>query len=137
MYRIKLKSNGTVERHKARLIILGNNQVEVEDFIKTFARVAKLVTICTLLAIAVTKGWAIHQIDIHNTFLLGNLKEGVYMKLPPGFQSSNPSQVCKLKKSLCGLRQAPRCWLSKLSIALTHYCFKHSYVVYSLFTYSS
>ena len=58
------------------------------------------------------------------------------MKLPPGFSHSDPSKVCRLRKSLYGLRQAPRCWFEKLTSAWTEYGFVQSYSDYSLFTYT-
>lgn len=72
--------------------------------------------------------------DVHNAFLHGDLDEEVYMKLPPGFSATADNQVCHLKKSLYGLRQAPRCWFAKLSNALQEFGFKQNYSDYSLFT---
>lgn len=72
--------------------------------------------------------------DVHNAFLHGDLDDEVYMKLPPGFSASSPNKVCKLRKSLYGLRQAPRCWFAKLSASLKDFGFKQNYSDYSLFT---
>lgn len=136
VYRLKFNSDGTLERYKARLVALGNHQKEGVDFSETFAPVAKLQTVRTLLGVASVKHWELHQMDVHNAFLHGDLGEDIYMKPPPGFLPADPSLVCKLKKSIYGLRQAPRCWFSKLSTALLDYGFTHSHKDNSLFTYT-
>ena len=126
--------NGIVECFKARLVILDNHQEEGINYTKTFTLVAKMVTVRTVLAVAVAKAWELHQMDVHNAFLHGDLHEEVFMKMPPDFSASQPDMVCKLRKSLYGLKQAPRCWFAKLSTTLKSYGFQQSYLDYSLFT---
>jgi len=123
-----------VERFKARLVIFGNHQVARIDYIETFAPVAKMTIVGVFLVVSAAKNWEIYQMDVHNTFLHGDLEEEVYMKLPPGFQVSVPGKVCKLKKSLYGLKLTPRCWFAKLSAAFKGYRFQQSYSDYSLFS---
>ncbi|RVW25775.1 Retrovirus-related Pol polyprotein from transposon RE2 [Vitis vinifera] len=137
VYRTKYFSNGDIERLKSRLVVLGNHQEAGIDYHETFSPVAKMTTVRAFLAIAASKNWELHQMDVHNAFLHGDLEEEVYMKLPPGFERSDPNLVCRLRKSLYGLKQAPRCWFSKLVTALKGYGFLQSYSDYSLFTYTT
>jgi len=134
VYKINYNSDGTIKRLKVRLVILGNHQTEGVNCTETFAPAAKMVTVRVFLTVAAAMDWEVHQMDVHNAFLHGDLEEQVYMKLPPGFQVGTPSQVCKLRKSLYGLKQAPRCWFAKLSAALKYYGFQQSCSDYSLFT---
>ncbi|GJY27053.1 retrovirus-related pol polyprotein from transposon RE2, partial [Tanacetum coccineum] len=86
------------------------------------------------LKLAASKKWELHQMDVHNAFLHGDLEEEVFMKLSPGLNKGKHGEACKLQKSLYGVRQAPCCWFSKLSSALKNYGFVQSYLDYSLFT---
>ena len=62
--------------------------------------------------------WPLHQLDIKNAFPNGELKEEVYMSLPPGFEKGKNDKICKLKKSLYGLKQSPRAWFDRFSKVL-------------------
>lgn len=135
VFKTKLKHDGSFERDKARLVVLENHQKEGEDFTDTSALVAKLVTVHTFLAVAVARKWEVHQLDVNNAFLHGDLNEEVYMRLPPGFSSSVPGKVCRLRKSLYGLRQSPRNWFAKLTSSLRKYGFQQSHADYTPFTY--
>jgi len=97
VYKTKFNSDGTIDRHKARLIAQGFTQTFGVDFKETFAPVAKMNIVRVLLSVAVNNGWLMCQMDIKNAFLHENLEEEVYMKLPHGHpQASDHTLVCRL-----------------------------------------
>ncbi|KAL0356153.1 UNVERIFIED_CONTAM: Retrovirus-related Pol polyprotein from transposon RE1 [Sesamum radiatum] len=132
IYKVKLKPDGTVDRYKARLVAKGYNQVEGVDYFDKFSPVAKAVTVRILLAVASSSAWPIHQIDINNAFLHGTLDEDIYMHAPDGY-SVLPGQVCKLRRSLYGLKQASRQWNLELTHKLLDFGFVQSPHDYCLF----
>ena len=73
MYKIKHHADGSVEHFKAHLVTLGNHQFEVEDYHETFTPIAKMVIVRTLLTLVGAKGWSLHQMDVRNAFLHGDL----------------------------------------------------------------
>jgi hypothetical protein len=119
VFRVKRHADGTVERYKARLVAKGFHQQFGVNYEETYSPVIKPTTVRTVLSIAISAGWKIHQIDIQNAFLHGTLSEEVFMQQPPGFQHPQfPNHVCKLQKAIYGLKQAPRAWFSRLSSRL-------------------
>nr|GFA69485.1 hypothetical protein [Tanacetum cinerariifolium] len=104
-----LHADGSLSRYKARLVANGRSQQQGIDCDETFSLVVKPTTIRTVLSLAVSRDWSIHLLDVKNAFLHGHLSKTVYMHQPPGFVDPTClDHVCLLKKSLYGLKRAPR-----------------------------
>ena len=109
IFKIKHRVDGSVEKHKARFVARGFSQKEGIDYDEKFAPVDRYTSIRTIIAIASTMGWKLHQMDVKTAFLNGVIEEEVYIEQPEGFiVHEKDSHVCKLKKTLYGLKQAPR-----------------------------
>jgi hypothetical protein len=111
VFRNKLDEDGKVVRNKAILVCKGYAQVEGIDFEETFAPVAILEASRTFLAFPCFRNFKIYQMDVESSFLNQNMEEEVYIEQPEGFQlSDNEDYICRLKKELYGIKQAPRAW---------------------------
>ena len=122
MFTIKSKADGSVEKYKVRLVAKGFTQTYGIDYQETFAPVAKINSIRVLLSLAVNSNWPLHQLDVKNVFLNGDLEEEVFMSPPPGFEESfGVGKACKLKKSLYGLKQSPISWFERFGKVIKHY----------------
>jgi len=111
IFKVKYGDQGQVERFKGRLVAKGYSQKYGLDFDETFSPVVRFDSIRALLAFAVQRKMMIHQMDVVAAFLHGDLEEDIYMEQPEGYVvPEKEDMVCKLKKSLYGLKQSPRCW---------------------------
>ncbi|MCO5559501.1 hypothetical protein L7F22_013102 [Adiantum nelumboides] len=97
VYKVKHKVDGTIEKFKARLVAKGYAQTYGIDYEETFALVAKMARVCTVIAVATVKGWFMHQMDVKNAFLQWELQEKVYVEQPPGYEDDkHPDYVSRL-----------------------------------------
>jgi hypothetical protein len=109
MYKTQFTAEGNIEKHKAHLVAKGFSQQEGIDYNETFSQVAKMNTIQTILSLVASYQWELHQIDVKSAFLNGVLREDIYMQQSYDFVTAKTvSLVCKLNKSLYGLKQALR-----------------------------
>jgi hypothetical protein len=108
IFKHKLKADGSLDRYKAHWILRGFTQCPRVDYNETFSPIVKRATVRTMLTLAVSRGWPVHQLDVKSVFLHGTLSETVYCSQPAGFvDPTHPQLVCQLNKSLYGLKQAP------------------------------
>ncbi|RVW53045.1 Retrovirus-related Pol polyprotein from transposon RE1 [Vitis vinifera] len=135
IYTVKYKADGSIKRFKARLVAKWYTQTYGIDYTETFAPIAKINTIRVLLSLAANLDWPLQQFDVKNVFLHGELSEEVYMDLPPGCMVSEKQcqKVCKLKKSLYGLKQSPRAWFGRFTKSMRAFGYRQSNSDHTLF----
>ena len=125
IFKRKMKTDGTIDKYKARLVIKGYKQKEGLDYFDTYSPVTRITSIRMVLAIAALRNLEIHQMDVKTAFLNGDLDEEIYMEQPEGFVApGREKKVCKLVKSLYGLKQAPKQWHQKFDSVVLDNGFK-------------
>lgn len=136
IHTIKYLPNGQLDRYKSRWVARGDSQEYGIDYAETFSPVVKSITIRLVLQLAITCDWKIKQLDVNNAFLQGTLTDEVYVSQPPGFvDPDHPHHICRLKKALNGLKQAPRAWYQELKNFLTEMGCHNSLADTSAFIY--
>ena len=138
VFAVKVNPDGSVARLKARLVAKGYAQAYGVDYSDTFSPVAKMTPVRIFISLATTHNWDLHQLDIKNSFLHGDLQEEVYMEQPPGFVAQGEiRRVCRLRKSLYGLKQSPRAWFGKFIQAVEKFGLQKSKSDHSVFYQNS
>jgi hypothetical protein len=135
VFKKKMNATGQVEKFKALLVVTGYSQVEGVDFGEVFSPITKLTSIRVLMSLASTFDLEIEKMDMKTTFLHGDLEDEIYMKQPEGFVVKGKKYlVCKIKRSLYGLKKSPRMWYQNFDTCILSLGFvrrKDDYYIYS------
>ena len=132
IYKIKTRSEGSIERYKSHLVAKGFTQEYGIDYEETFAPVARISSVRALLAVVAASIWDLFQMDVKNAFLNGDLSEEVYIQPSPGL-SVESNKVCHLRRALYGLKQAPRAWFAKFSSTISRLGYMANHYDFVLF----
>ena len=135
VFKIKHNADGSIERFKARLVAKGFSQRPGQDYFETFASTMRHTTIRTVLALAAIDDLELRSVDISHAFTNSDIDAEIYMTQPEGFVQNGPKYVCRLNKSLYGLKQSPRLWGAKLAEVLSGMGFTKTYSDASLYIY--
>ena len=115
VFKTKTNADGSINKHKARLVAQGYAQQHGIDYEETFSPVVKYESLRAVLAIANQHNMEIHQMDVNAAYLNGDIDADIYMRQPEGYiNPNNPNKVCKLRKGLYGLKQGGRIWNEKI-----------------------
>ena len=140
VFTVKRLRNGSIEKFKARLVANGNTQKFGVDFDQVFSTVVRASTIRLMLIVAAQRDYNLTTVDIRQAYLQAELNEDLYMRMPQGLPSKdgkNRPLICKLKRSLYGLKQAGRLWGALFSDYLVSWGFTRSTIDTCLFVYKS
>ena len=131
---MKVNLDGSIARLKVRLVAKKYAQTYGMDYSDTFSPVAKMTYVRLFISLTATNNWDLYQLDIKNVFLHGDIQEEVYMEQPPGFVAQGEvKRVCRLQKSLYGLKQSPQSWFGKFSQAVEEFGVQKSKFDHSVF----
>jgi Reverse transcriptase (RNA-dependent DNA polymerase) len=134
IYSTKHTPEGKIDTFKARLVAKGYTQTYGVDYEEIFAPVAKMNTVRTLISCAVNLVWDLFQLDVKNVFLHGDLKEKVFIEIPPDFRNEQlKGKVYRLKRSLYELKQSPRTWFDRFSMAMKKLGYQQSNADHTMF----
>ncbi len=120
VYKVKVNTDGTVDKFKARLVAKGYEQKAGVDYTETFSPVARYDTIRAVFSVIASENLHVSQFDVKTAFLYGELQEEIFMRQPDGYDDST-ERVCKLNRSLYGLKQSPRCWNRRFKAFMENY----------------
>ena len=125
VFKCKVNASGDVERYKACLVAQGYNQKQGLDYKETFSPVVWFESIRSVIALGAQHKLQLHQMGVSTAFLNGELTEEVYMRQPKGFvEKGKEHMICRLNRSIYGLKQSPRCWNHALDHQLREMKFK-------------
>ncbi|KAK2355926.1 putative mitochondrial protein [Trifolium repens] len=138
VFKVKLNPDGTISKHKARLVARGFLQKHGIDYNEVFAPVARIETVRLVVALACKNNWLMYHLDVKSAFLNGPLDEEVYVSQPPGFEiKGKENMVFRLYKALYGLKQAPRAWNKIIDQFLIQIGFKKCAAEFGVYVQSS
>jgi len=136
VFKVKLNADGSVERYKSRLVAKGYSQRPGFDYTEVFAPTFRPASLRLIMALAAREGYKMRSVDISSAFTYGDLDEVIYMRQPEGYHQGGPNIVCKLHKSLYGLKQSARQWNKKLREVLEALGFKRLQSDNSIYIFS-
>lgn len=135
VFKVKRNSDGTIERYKGRVVAKGYSQRSGFDYTEIFAPTFRTSALRLIFVLAAVEDLEMRSVDISSAFLNGDLDEEIYMRQPEGFHEGGPNMVCRLLKSLYGLKQSPRQWHKKLRSVLESMGFKRLKSDHSIYLY--
>jgi hypothetical protein len=119
VFKVKRRTDRSIQKLKARLVAMGYSQVQGLDYDQVFSPTLRLETLRLIFSLLASRSWKGRQVDFKTAFLNGHLDTPVYMEQPPGFEDPlHPDWVCEVSQSLYGLKQSPRQWNIELHKAL-------------------